>query len=172
MSLPLTNRGNTLDPSNVDPNNLSPGVGSGLDFDMYLSLTALGLATNLSEMMSRPRGMTPKEESAYDKHCRGKDDQCLALKLATQQAINDARGKQHKMQFDFLFGNLYKHAFAKSNPVATGNISGTWLGHADELANRIAWIQAMISLGKKMGCDMTTEEVMASTLFVPRAPWR
>lgn len=45
-----------------------------------------------------------------------------------------------------------------------------WGTHASDLSGRLANIAAMISLGEKMGCDMTTEKVVAATLFLPSAP--
>lgn len=64
---------------------------------------------------------------------------------------------------------LYVNAFYSPNPSVTGT-STTWNGHADDLRGRLANIAAMISLGQKMGCDMSLEAALASTLFVPTAP--
>lgn len=45
-----------------------------------------------------------------------------------------------------------------------------WATHANDLSGRLANIAAMISLGEKMGCDMTVEKADATTLFLPSDP--
>ncbi|MCQ4297705.1 hypothetical protein NAU58_19195 [Pseudomonas stutzeri] len=53
-----------------------------------------------------------------------------------------------------------------------GKMYGTagWGTHAGDLSGRLANIAAMISLGEKMGCDMSTEKAALATLFVPSKP--
>lgn len=116
---------------------------------------------------SKPKRLSPELESLYDRVCAGHDDQCAVLKAATKGAIADARVKQAKMFYD---RKLYANAFALKNKAATGS-STTWLGHADDLEGRIGKIANMIALGRLMGCDMSEEERMAKTLFVPKSPW-
>lgn len=53
-----------------------------------------------------------------------------------------------------------------------GQMYGTdkWFTHADDLRGRIDNIFAMISLGQKLGCDMTEEVLATATLLVPSEP--
>ncbi|MFC3650352.1 hypothetical protein ACFONN_02260 [Dyella humi] len=110
--------------------------------------------------------MTRLEERHFDRVCRNSDDQCAGLKAAVRQAIAQARAKMSNMQND---SSLFEHAFSTPNPNVTGT-STTWLGHTDDLKGRLANIYAMISLGQKLGCDMSEEAREAATLFVPSAP--
>jgi hypothetical protein len=111
--------------------------------------------------------MSPKEERYYDRHCVGEEDPCAAIKAAVQAAITGADGKMNNMMNDP--SNLYEYAYSTPNFGATGSRT-TWRNHANDLDGRIGSISAMISLGKKMGCDMTQEEILAASLYVPRAP--
>lgn len=45
-----------------------------------------------------------------------------------------------------------------------------WSTHASDLQGRINQINAIISLGEKMGCDMSAEKARARGLHVPSAP--
>jgi hypothetical protein len=42
--------------------------------------------------------------------------------------------------------------------------------HSNDLKGRLNNIAAMISLGIRMGCNMTEEVAAAATLYIPRAP--
>lgn len=64
---------------------------------------------------------------------------------------------------------LYRNAYSVANKAVTGT-STTWLNHIPDLDGRIAAINAMISLGQKMGCDMSQEIAMSADLYVPHAP--
>jgi RHS repeat-associated protein len=103
---------------------------------------------------SRPADMTPIEERQWDRHCKNEDDRCAAIKAATRAAISAAFPKMNDMFND------PKKMFDTPH----------WGTHGDGLAGRIRNITAMISLGKKMGCDMSQEEALAITLIVPLAP--
>jgi YD repeat-containing protein len=116
---------------------------------------------------SRPNDLLPREERYYDRHCKGSPDPCGALKAATMTAIAEAKVKMENMLSDP--SRLFQFAFFEANPTVTGT-NTTWSGHADDLHGRISSIWAMISLGRKMGCDMSAETTAALTLFVPAAP--
>jgi hypothetical protein len=120
----------------------------------------------MSEAIPRPGEMTPLEERQYDRHCSGSDDPCKALKAAAVKAIVEARGKMNDMLGDT---KLFQHAYDVPNFALTG-MDSTWLNHAVNLRGRINGISAMISLGQKMGCDMSNEIALASTLLVPNRP--
>jgi hypothetical protein len=45
-----------------------------------------------------------------------------------------------------------------------------WATHAAGLEGRIQNIKAIISLGEKLGCDMSSVKSRASELFVPTMP--
>lgn len=45
-----------------------------------------------------------------------------------------------------------------------------WFNHQDDLRGRLANINAMISLGQKLGCDMTAEILASMPLYIPGAP--
>ncbi len=45
-----------------------------------------------------------------------------------------------------------------------------WMTHAGDLTGRIAQINALISLGQKMGCDMSAEIVRSMHLKIPTVP--
>jgi hypothetical protein len=45
-----------------------------------------------------------------------------------------------------------------------------WFNHQDDLRGRVGKIFNLISLGQKMGCDMTEEIIATTGLMVPNAP--
>ena len=142
--------------------NLAPAVlGTGAAAGIWCAVTGCTVPG------SKPKDLSPAQESLYDRICANQDDKCSALKNATRKTINDAKLKQTEMFYD---KKLYKHAFSTPNRALTGT-NTTWLGHGDDLAGRIGKIANMIALGRAMGCDMTEEERMARTLFVPKTPW-
>lgn len=113
---------------------------------------AAGLATlavEIGQVLDR------LEKRQYDRYCRGPNDPCMALKAAAQQAISAAVVKMNNM---FNDQNLY------------GTMG--WKTHGDDLSGRINNINAIISLGIKMGCDMSSEIAAASVLHVPSIPIR
>lgn len=123
---------------------------------------------NAGAVMSktRPPGMSSLEERHYDRTCANSQDPCVALKASAQKAIAQAKVKMNNMLYDTM---LYKYAYDTPNPAVTGT-NTTWKGHADDLDGRISNIWAMISLGRKMGCDMSAETAAAMTLLTPGAP--
>ena len=64
---------------------------------------------------------------------------------------------------------LFTLAYDVPNKALTGT-STTWVGHRPGLQGMIDNINAMISLGQRMGCDMTAEIIASSTLYIPNAP--
>lgn len=126
------------------------------------------LDPNVGAVMSktRPPGMSSLEERHYDRKCANSQDPCVALKASAQKAIAQAKVKMNNMLYDTV---LYKYAYNTPNPAVTGT-NTTWMGHADDLDGRISNIWAMISLGRKMGCDMSAETAAAMTLLTPGAP--
>jgi len=115
---------------------------------------------------NRPPDMPRLEERHFDRQCKNTDDPCRNLKTAAATAIADARVKMEKMRTDTI---LYRYAYSTPNPGMT-NTSTTWLGHGDDLNGRINNIWAMITLGRKMGCDMSSETSAAMTPLTPGAP--
>ncbi|MEJ1096028.1 MULTISPECIES: RHS repeat-associated core domain-containing protein [unclassified Pseudoxanthomonas] len=112
-------------------------------------------ATGLLSSIALPRReMTKLEERHYDRHCAGSEDPCGDLKKATMAAIAQARVKMNEMLID------------KGKMFATPR----WGTHGDGLRGRLANIAAMISLGQKLGCDMSAEIAAATGLFLPGAP--
>jgi RHS repeat-associated protein len=107
-----------------------------------------------SDSIPRPPEMTSLEERQYDRHCSNTNDPCKDLKAAAQAAINMARIKMRNLLLDKgkLFGSI------------------RWTNHIDDLQGRFASIAAMISLGKTLGCDMTSETIAFSTLYIPSSP--
>jgi len=126
------------------------------------------LDANVGAVMSnvRPPSMSSLEERHYDRACANSQDPCAALKASAQKAIAQAKVKMNNMLYDTV---LYKYAYNTPNPAVTGT-NTTWMGHADDLNGRISNIWAMISLGRKMGCDMSAETAAAMTLLTPGAP--
>jgi hypothetical protein len=65
-------------------------------------------------------------------------------------------------------------ALLKMNSLLTDPLKmyGTqaWFNHQDDLRGRLANINAMISLGQKLGCDMTPEILASTPLYIPPAP--
>ncbi len=118
------------------------------------ALVGGALVSGSSATTSRPVDMSPLEKRHYDRTCRGSDDPCAAIKASAQTAITMARLKMNNMLND------------------PGKMYGTagWGTHAGDLSGRLANVAAMISLGEKMGCDMTTEKAALATLFVPSKP--
>lgn len=130
------------------------------------ALIAGGVAYYGVKAMSRPSGMSRLEERHFDRHCNNTDDPCRNLKAAVATAISEARVKMDAMRNDKV---LYEHAYSTPNPSVT-NTATTWVGHARDLDGRINNIWAMISLGRNMGCDMSSETTAAMTLLTPGAP--
>jgi len=151
---------------------INPGgaPGGGQTSDPYGGPTVDDVANAISRALDRdrPKGMTPAQESVYDKVCKGNDDKCAALKASLNRMIDDAYGKLNRMWMDQV---LYQHAFEKRNPAATGGHRTTWVGHQRDLINLIGKIQDGLSLGRLMGCDVSREEQRAIGLFVPNKPW-
>lgn len=102
-----------------------------------------------------------------DRYCRNSKDPCGDLQAAAQIAIANAQGKLEEMLNDDQ--KLFTNAFSTPNPSVTGT-NTTWVGHRADLGGRIVNILAMISLGQKLGCDMSAEIALASNLFVPLFP--
>ena len=100
------------------------------------------------------RDMTALEERQFDRHCVNSEDPCGELKRETMRAIDSARAKMNDMLVD------------KSGMYG----SPKWTTHANGLQGRLQNIAAMISLGRKMGCDMSAEEALATSLFLPSMP--
>lgn len=128
---------------------------AGIDVIASGLVLAVGVASlNQPNVVPRPQGMSPLEERQYDRYCSNSDDPCSALKAEIRRAITQARVKMAAMQQD------------------KGGLFGTigWTTHATDLAGRLNAINAMISLGKKMGCDMGAEMQLLSSLVVPRSP--
>jgi len=123
---------------------LADGVGALVD----------GIEGAYTPSVPRPEGMSRLEERQFDRHCANTDDPCAALKAAAQKAITQARLKIYALQLD------------------KNNLFGTkgWDTHVADLTGRLANIKAMISLGVKLGCDMTAEAQAFSRLFIPTAP--
>jgi hypothetical protein len=125
------------------------GAGSGTGIGIGLGLTGLGIINAV-----RPKDMSRLEERQFDRYCKTDDDPCKSLKLATQQAIFDAKVKMRDMLLD------PKKMFGEAG----------WATHRSNLIGRIENINAMISLGQKMGCDMTQEILLSADLYVPLRP--
>ncbi len=154
--------------SRVDPLGLAPNPAEGacvlgpnliciggIAIDALTNGIAIAIATSNISISTRPDGMSSLEERQYDRYCRGPNDPCMALKAAAQQAISAAVVKMNNM---FNDQNLY------------GTMG--WKTHGDDLMGRINNINAIISLGIKMGCDMSSEIAAASVLHVPSIPVR
>jgi hypothetical protein len=109
--------------------------------------------SNAISGINRPKDLPPLEERAFDRYCRN-GDPCGALKAATMQAIQMALLKMNNMLNDpqKMYG------------------TAKWFTHADDLRGRINNIFAMISLGRRLGCDMTAETIATATLLVPSEP--
>lgn len=103
---------------------------------------------------SRPKDLTALEERQYDRVCAGSTDPCQALKDEANKAIQAAVPKMQNMLLDprGLFGSV------------------GWITHGEDLAGRISQVNAIISLGEKLGCDMSQEKLRAAMLAVPIRP--
>ena len=103
---------------------------------------------------TRPKDMTRLEERQFDRVCSKSDDPCRSIKDETNKAIDAALPKVQNMQND-----------------PGGMFGGPgWATHRTDLLGRIAQINALISLGQKMGCDMSPEIVRAGQVYVPTMP--
>lgn len=104
----------------------------------------------------RPNNMTPIEERQFSRICEKSDnpDPCQALKDAANKAIDAAFPKMEDMLMDK--GGMF-------------NGPG-WITHAEGLRGRINNINAMITLGQKMGCDMSEQVIRTMQLQVPSSP--
>jgi RHS repeat-associated protein len=140
-------------------------IGSAID-DVYGDDISSWVWSATHQPFPRPKDMTSKEQSQYSRYCIGSNNPCASLKLATQKAIERAKEKMGNMLND---KTLYDNAYSTPNPGVTGT-STTWIGHVDDLNGRLGTIAALISLGQKMGCDMSAEILEAASLFVPLKP--
>jgi RHS repeat-associated protein len=136
--------------------------GSATGISTGLGITGLGIINAV-----RPTGMSRLEERQFDRYCTTDQDPCAALKAAAKQAIQAARSKMINMLNDPK--QLFIHAINSPNPSVTGT-NTTWANHRSDLDGAIANVNAIISLGQKMGCDMTPEIIESSTLYVPMRP--
>ena len=99
--------------------------------------------------------MTRLEERQFDRYCADSGDPCQELKKEARKAIAAATPKMNDMLNDeTMFG------------------TPGWNTHKTNLIGRIDQINAIISLGQKMGCDMSSEIALASALYVPNLPLR
>ncbi len=122
---------------------LGPGAGIGI------GVGGIGIINAV-----RPKDMSPLEERQFDRYCNPNDDPCTSIKAATQKAINDAKVKMRDMLID-----------------KAGMFGGPgWTTHRANLDGRISNINAMISLGQKMGCNMTQEILLSADLYIPMRP--
>ncbi|MEO8388949.1 RHS repeat-associated core domain-containing protein [Polaromonas sp.] len=133
------------------------GCGVGVGVTTIGTVIGVGVIASMpgdTRKTPRPGDMTREEERQFDRHCANSGDPCSELKKAAQAAIIGARQKLNNMLKDEggLFGGP------------------GWNTHRADLSGRISSIMAMINLGKKMGCDMSSEEVAAATLFLPMMP--
>ena len=112
------------------------------------------IASGLLIEATRPKDMTRLEERQFDRVCSKSDDPCRSIKDETNKAIDAALPKVQNMQND-----------------PGGMFGGPgWATHRTDLLGRIAQINALISLGQKMGCDMSSEIVRAGQVYVPTMP--
>lgn len=130
------------------------------------ALIAAGITYYSLQAVVRPGAMSRLEERHFDRICAKADDPCLVLKAAVMAAIADARGKMEAMKNDKV---LFQYAHSVANPSITGT-NTTWIGHANDLNGRTNNIWAMITLGRKMNCDMLAETAAAMTIYTPGAP--
>jgi hypothetical protein len=120
----------------------------------YGTLSSVGDWLTSLAQAKRPANMTPIQERQYDRHCSNTNDPCKALKDAARAAIAAARPKVDNMLRDDggMFG-------------AAG-----WQTHSADLMGRINNINAIISLGQMMGCDMSDEIRLSNSIYVPTTP--
>jgi len=150
--------------ANASPLGFTDPYGLQVGLLIRAGATALGIGALMEA--SRPKGMSRLEERQFDRHCSGTEDPCSALKDAARRAIEDARSKMNNMLND---KTLFRNAYSTPNPMVTKSPT-TWLGHKADLEGRINNIASIISLGKKMGCDMTLEELAAQAIYLPFEP--
>ncbi len=142
-------------------------VGTGLGaWGIYELTRPNATAMPAASRPPRPNDMTRMEERHFDRNCANSDDPCRAIKAVVMTAIAGARGKMENMYND---KTLFQHAHSVPNPALTGT-NTTWTGHIDDLNGRTNNIWAMITLGRKMGCDMSAETAAAMTVHTPGAP--
>lgn len=101
----------------------------------------------------KPKGISGIEERVFNDYCKFNDDPCAALKA--------------------LFASEYAGAWDKINAMLNDRtMFGTkkWDNHATNLRGRIDRLAAIISLGIKLGCDMSAEMVLMTALYVPNSP--
>ncbi|WP_332877685.1 RHS repeat-associated core domain-containing protein [Massilia sp. S19_KUP03_FR1] len=105
--------------------------------------------------VQRPKRMTPDQESVFDRVCVKSEDPCRALKEEARKVIDAARVKKNEMLVDDkeMFGTI------------------KWTNHVDGLAGRIKSINAILSLGQLMGCDMSQEFLMSTEIWIPNRPF-
>ena len=142
-------------------------IGTGLGaWGIYELTRPNAPAMSATSRPSRPSDMSRMEERHFDRNCANSDDPCRAIKAAVMTAIAGAQGKMENMYSD---KTLFKNAYSTPNPTVTGT-NTTWTGHIDDLNGRTNNIWAMITLGRKMGCDMSAETAAAMTVHTPGAP--
>ncbi|WP_408952764.1 RHS repeat-associated core domain-containing protein [Lysobacter sp. Hz 25] len=137
------------------PVNLAPSaLGSGLAASIWCWATGCTVPGGAAYSPVPRRELTKLEERQFDRYCVGSEDPCEELKKATRAAIAAARVKMNAMLIDRdkMYGK-------------TG-----WVTHTADLKGRLDNIAAMISLGQKVGCDMSAEIALATDLFLPSVP--
>jgi RHS repeat-associated protein len=134
-----------------------------------LGVAAIQQCTVSPPVPSRPKDMSSNEERYYDRHCSGSDDPCAALKSAVNKQIAQAKIKINNMLNDDRDNGLFRNAYSTPNPSVTGT-NTTWMGHVNDLDGRRASIWHMIGLGRKLGCNMSSETAEALKLYTPSSP--
>jgi len=138
----------------IDPDGLS-GITAIGGICLRFPALCVAIPTGISSWMaSRPPNMSRLEERWWDRICRDLEDPCPRLKEAAAREIDGAKAKIDAMLRDDL-----------------GMFGGPrCITHANDITGRINNINAIISLGEAIGCDMSTEKSRAKALAVPSAP--
>jgi len=115
--------------------------------------------TDYNSAPIREYELDPLEKRAYSRYCINTQDPCSALKAALAAAISNASTKMNNMLADSGF--MYE---APGRP--------GWITHGNDLSGRLASIAAMLSLARKLGCDVSQEARDAALLYLPQVPLR
>ncbi|WP_379554163.1 RHS repeat-associated core domain-containing protein [Qipengyuania sp. DGS5-3] len=146
-----SNPANNIDPDGlfqmpIAPNPLLLRVAPQATIFYGLGLTLA--AANQWALCRNQFSLTPKEESRVARLRPDPDDPCPAIKMAVQDAISGLKPKLRNFVED------------------PGQMIGTpgRDTHLNDMKGRIQRIRDFISAGKKLGCDMSSEEMALAQL--------
>ena len=127
----------------------------------------LGGAILSSGVTSKPKGLSAKLQSLWDRVCAGATDPCQALIAEIEATILKMRNLRSAMLTDPR--RLFTNAFNVPNPAVTGT-STTWTNHQTNYENERAKLLNLIALARQIPCVIPPDAEIEANIAVPSSP--